>query len=173
MLVQVQSAIRSAWPARCANDQAQHAVTPVAEQVLVSFGQQVVDGVNPFRIDLAQWCFGEITAGIEEGDGFAASVFGRGCPAEMFFVVAVQRGTTAGVARIEQEVLHIDRDELLGAARLVDVRAARDLPVVLFALATTADVLRPAGEVEQARIIAKGIAAAGLAAALVGDADQP
>ena len=91
----------------------------------------------------------------------------------MFLVVAVQRGTAAGVARVEEEVLHVDRDELLGAARLVDVRAAGDLPVVLFALATAADVLRPAGEVEQARIVAEGKAATGLAAALVGNADQP
>jgi hypothetical protein len=73
-------------------------VTPAADPVLVGFSQQIVDGVDPFRIDLAQWSFGEIVAGIEEGEGFAAGVFSGGRPAEMFFVIAVQRRTATGVA---------------------------------------------------------------------------
>jgi hypothetical protein len=47
------------------------------------------------------------------------------------------------------------------------------LSVVLFALATTAYVLRPAGEVQQARVIAERKASVGLAAALIGNANQP
>jgi hypothetical protein len=44
---------------------------------------------------------------------------------------------------------------------------------VLFAFAATADVLRPTGEVEQARVIAEGEAAVILATAFVRQADQP
>ena len=90
----------------------------------------------------------------------------------MFLVIAEQRGTAAGVARVEEEVLHVDRDELQRAGGFVDVRAARDLAVVLFALTAAADVLRPAGEVQQARVIAEGEAAFVLATALIGQADQ-
>ncbi|MNF65833.1 hypothetical protein D3C84_476090 [compost metagenome] len=102
----------------------------------------------------------------------AASVLGSGRPAKAFFVIAIQCGTTAGVARVEEEVLHVDRDELLRTACLVDVRAAGDLPVVLFALATTADVLLPPGEVKQARIVAEGKTSIGLAPAFVRNANQ-
>jgi hypothetical protein len=46
------------------------------------------------------------------------------------------------------------------------------LPIVLLALATAADVLRPAGQVEQARVVAEGETAVGLATALIGQANQ-
>ncbi|MNQ83290.1 hypothetical protein D3C85_983660 [compost metagenome] len=134
-------------------------MAPAADPVLVGLGQQVIDGIHPLWIDLAQWCLGEVVASIEEGEGFAAGVFGGGCPAEVFFVVAVQGRATAGVTRVEEEILHVDRDKLLRAAGFVDVRAARDLTVVLLAFAATANVLLPTGEVEQARVIAEGEAA--------------
>ena len=148
-------------------------MAPAADPVLVGLGQQIVDGVDPLRIYLTQGLLGEIVACIEERERFGASLLGGGCPAEVFLVVAVQRRATTGVARVEEEILHVDRDKLLRAAGLVNVRAARDLAIVLFALATTADILLPAGEIEQARIVAEGEAAVGLAAAFVRDADQP
>ncbi|MNM80848.1 hypothetical protein D3C81_928300 [compost metagenome] len=173
VLVQVQSAIRTTGAARRADHQTQHAVAPAAEQVLVSLGQQIVNGIDPLRIDLPQRCLGEIVAGIEERDGFAAGVTGGGRPAEMLFVVAIQCGTAAGVARVKEEILHVDRDEFLGAAGLVDIRTAGNLAIVLFAFTPTAYVLLPAGQVEQARIVAEGKAPIGLAPTLVGHADQP
>ncbi|MCY1356898.1 hypothetical protein D9M69_433640 [compost metagenome] len=173
MLVQIQSAIRSAWSAWRADHQAQHAVTPAAEQVLVGLGQQIVNGIDSLRIDLAQRCLGEVAAGIEEREGLATGVFGGRRPAEMLLVVAIQRGTAAGVARVEEEILHVDRDELLWTAGLVDVRAAGNLAIVLFAFTATAYVLLPAGEVEQTRIVTEGKTPIGLAPALVGNANQP
>ncbi|MNP61537.1 hypothetical protein D3C76_1567340 [compost metagenome] len=91
----------------------------------------------------------------------------------MLLVIAVQCGTAAGVARVEEEVLHVDRDELLGAARFIEIRAAGDLAVVLFPLTAPADVLWPAGEVQQPRIIAESEAAVVLTPAFIGKADQP
>ncbi|MNI28713.1 hypothetical protein D3C73_825050 [compost metagenome] len=173
MLVQVEPAIRATRAPRCTNHQAQHAVAPTAHPVLVGLGQQIVNGVHPLRVDLPQGLLGEIVAGIEEREGPTAGVLGGGCPAEVVLVIAVERRAATGVARIEQEVLHVDRDEFLGAARLVDVRTAGDLAVVLFTLAATADVLRPTREVKQARVIAEGKPSGGLAPAFIGDADQP
>ena len=148
-------------------------MAPAAHPVLVGLRQQIVDGVDPLRIDLPQGCFGEVVTGIQEREGFAASILGGGRPAEVLFVVAVQRWAATGIARVKEEVLHVDRDELQGAGCLVNIRAAGDLAVVLFAFATTADVLLPSGEVEQAWVIAEGEAAIGLTAAFVRDTDQP
>ncbi|MNY14873.1 hypothetical protein D3C86_1480620 [compost metagenome] len=53
MLIQIQPAIRPAWTARCADYQAQHAVAPAADPVLIGLGQQIVNGVDPFRINVA------------------------------------------------------------------------------------------------------------------------
>ena len=173
VLIQVQSTIRPARSAWCTDHQPQHAMAPAAHPVLVGLRQQIVDGVDPLRIDLPQGCFGEVVTGIQEGEGFAASTLGIGGPAEVLFVVAVQRRAATGIARVKEEILHVDRDELLGAAGLVNVRTAGDLAVVLFAFATTADVLLPSGEVEQAWVIAEGKTAIGLTAAFVRDTDQP
>ncbi len=172
MLVQIQPTIRAARAARRADHQAQHAVAPAADQVLVGFGQQVVDFVDPFRVDVAQGRLGEVVAGVEEGVGLGAGVLRGRRPAKVFLVIAEQRGAAAGVARVEEEILHVDRDELQRAAGFVEVRAARDLAVVLLALTAAADVLRPAGEVEQARVVAEGEAAVVLATALIGQSDQ-
>jgi len=90
----------------------------------------------------------------------------------MFFVVAIQCRSATGIGRVEEEVLHVDRDKLLGAADFVEIGAAHDLVVFLFALATAAHVLLPAGQVEQARIITEGEAALGLPATLIRQANQ-
>ncbi|MNR35256.1 hypothetical protein D3C85_1530880 [compost metagenome] len=129
--------------------------------------------INPFRVDLAQGLLGEIVTGIEERHGLRAGFAVGGHPAKVFLEIGKQGRAAAAVAWVEQEILHVDRDELLGAARLVDVRAAGNLSIVLFALATTADVLRPAGKVEQAWVVAEGKASIGLTATFVGHADQP
>ncbi|MNF81763.1 hypothetical protein D3C84_640510 [compost metagenome] len=147
-------------------------MAPATDQVLVGFGQQVVNGVDPLRIDLPQRLPGEVVAGVQEGVGRGAGVFGGGCPAKVFLVIAVQRGTAAGVARVEEEVLHVDRDEFLGAAGLVEIRAADDLAVVLLTFTPTTDVLLPAGQVQQAWVVTQGKATPRLATALIRDADQ-
>src|SRR5690606_7098655 len=112
----------------------------------------------------------EIVAGIEEWQALGATGLWR-CPGEMLAQVLVQRRAAAGVARVEEKVLHVDCDELLRAAQFVAVGAAHQLAVVQLALATAADVLRPAGQVEQARIVAEGEAPFGLATALLWQAD--
>lgn len=173
MLIEIEPAVRATWTARRADHQAQHAVAPAADPILVGLGQQVVDGVDPFRIDLPQRLLGEIVAGIEKREGLAASVLGWRRPAKVFLVIAIQRRATAGVARVEEEILHVDRNELLGTGDLVQIRAAGDLPIVLFTLTTPADVLLPAGKVKQARVIAESEAATVLTTALVGYTDQP
>ena len=173
MLVQVQPAIRAAWATGRTDHQAQHAVAPATDQVLVGFGQQVVDFVDTLRVDVAQRSLGEIVTGVEECVGLGAGVLLGRRPTEVILVVAEQRGAAAGVARVEEEVLHVDRDELQGAAGFVDIGAARDLAVVLFAFTATADILRPTGEVQQARIIAEGEASVILATAFIRQADQP
>ncbi|MCY1400224.1 hypothetical protein D9M71_153000 [compost metagenome] len=171
MLVQVQAAIRAARPSGRADHQAQHAVAPAADQVLIGLSQQVIDFVHPFRVDLAQGFLAKIVTGIEERYGLWAGFAMGGHPAEVFLEIVKQGRAAAAVTWIEQEVLHVDRDELLGAAEFVGVRAAIDLAVVLLALATPADVLGPAGQVKEFRVIAQGEAAVGLATALVRQAD--
>ncbi len=173
MLLQVESAVWPAWATGRTDHQAQHAVPPAAGPFLVGFGQQVVDGVHPLRVHGPQRLLGEIVAGIEEGKALGAFILGGRRPAEMLLVVAIQRRAAAGVGRVEEEVLHIDRDKFLGAADFVQIRAAHDLVVVLLAFAPPAHILLPASEVEQARVIAKGKAALGLPAALIGQANQP
>ena len=122
---------------------------------------------------MPQWLLGEVVAGVQKRKGLGAGIRGRWRPAEVILVVAIQRRAAARVARVEQEVLHVDRDELLGAGNFVQVGAAGNLSVVLLALAATADVLRPAGEVEQSRVITQRETAPVLATALIGNADQP
>src|SRR5690606_32683796 len=73
---------------------------------------------------------------------------------------------------IEQEVLHVNRDELARVAQLVGVGAARHLAVAVLAGAAAPDPLRPAGQVEQARVVAEAEAAPGLPAAEVALADR-
>ena len=148
-------------------------MAPAADPVLIGLCEQVINRVNPLRIDVPQWLLGEVVTGVQKREGLAASVFGRWRPAEMLLVIAVQRGAAAGVARVEEEVLHVDRDELFRAGNLVEIGAAGDLPIVLLTLTATADVLLPTGEVEQARIIAEGKATAVLATAFIWDAYQP
>ena len=67
MLIQIQSTIRPTRPTWCADHQSQHAVAPAADPVLVGFSQQIINSVNPFRIDLTQGLLGEIVTRIEEG----------------------------------------------------------------------------------------------------------
>ncbi|MCY1410919.1 hypothetical protein D9M71_262980 [compost metagenome] len=94
-----------------------------------------------------------------------------GCPAEVFAEVLIQRRATAAVARVEEEILHVDRDVFLGAAQLIAVGAAHELAIVLFALASSAHVLLPPGQVEQAWVVAQGEATLGLPAAFFRQAD--
>ncbi len=171
MLVQIQAAIRPAWAPRLADHQTQHAVAPTADPILVGFGQEVVDRIHSLRVDLAQGLQAKIAAGIEERVRHRAFIFSRRRPAEAFLVVGVQGGTAAGIIRIEQEVLHVYRNEFTRVADLVDVRAAHPLMVALFALAPATDVLRPAREVEQARIVTEGKAAFGLTSATIRQTD--
>ena len=173
MFLQVESAVRPAWAARGTDHQAQHAMAPAAGPFLIGLSQQVVDGVDPLGIDGTQWLFGEIVAGIEEGKTLRAFVSGGRRPAEMLLVVAIQCRAAAGVSRVEEEILHVDCDKLLGAADFVQVRAAHHLMIVLLALAPAPHVLLPAGQIKQTRVIAEGEAASGLPAALVGQANQP
>ncbi|MNM60447.1 hypothetical protein D3C81_717260 [compost metagenome] len=145
-------------------------MAPAADPVLVGFGQQVIHGIDPLGVDLAQRRFGKVIAGVEERQCARAwRMLGR--PVEMLLQVSLQGRAAAGKAWVEQEVLHVDRDEFLGAAQLIAVGAACHLAVVLFALATTADILRPASQVEQARVVTEGETAFGLATALFGQAD--
>ncbi|MNP05368.1 hypothetical protein D3C76_973170 [compost metagenome] len=78
VLVEVQATVRATWAARLADDQAQHAVAPAADPVLIGLGQQIVDFIDPFRVDFAQRLAGEITSGIEERQAFGAGVLWRG-----------------------------------------------------------------------------------------------
>ncbi|MNG40763.1 hypothetical protein D3C84_1295190 [compost metagenome] len=64
-------------------------MAPAADPVLIRLGQQIVDGVHPLRIDLAQRRFGKVITGVEEGEGFATFAFGGWGPAKVFFVIAV------------------------------------------------------------------------------------
>ncbi|MND75337.1 hypothetical protein D3C80_669500 [compost metagenome] len=168
VLVEVEAAVRSARTARGADHQAQHAVAPAADPVLVGLGEQVVHFIDPLGVELAQGLLAEVAAGIQIGEAAGAIGAVRRRPAEMFAVVAVERRAAAGIGRIEEEVLHVHRDELARILQFVDVRAARHLVVFRFALAALADVLGPAGEVQQARVVAEGEAALGLAPAVAG-----
>src|SRR5690606_8837022 len=83
-----------------------------------------------------------------------------------------QRRAATGVAGVKQEIFEIHRDELQRAGQLVRIWTACDLGIVRLAFTAGANPLRPAGEVQQARIIAQGKAAVDLAAAWLGQADQ-
>ena len=113
----------------------------------------------------------KVAAGIQVGKLRTARRFSARCPAEVCLPVGIQLRAPAGVAGVEEEVFEIDRNKLARVAQLVAVRAACHLTVVLLALATAADVLRPAGQVEQARVIAEREASRGLPAALSRQAD--
>ncbi|MNF62628.1 hypothetical protein D3C84_443120 [compost metagenome] len=172
VLVEVEAAVRSAWAARGADHQAQHAVAPAADPVLVGLGKQVIHFIDPLGVELAQGLLAEVAAGVQVGVAAGALGAIRRGPAEVFAVVAVERRAAAGIGRIEEEVLHVHRDELARILQFVDVRAARHLVVFRFALAAFADVLGPAGEIQQARVVAEGEAAPGLAPAVAGESDQ-
>ncbi|MNE13027.1 hypothetical protein D3C80_1058530 [compost metagenome] len=169
MLVEVEPTVRPARAPGGADDQAQHAVAPAADQVLVGFSEQVVHGIYALWIDLAQGRFGEVVTRVQKGQRLRAGRVLRS-PIEMCLQVVLQCGSTAGEARVKEEVLHVDRDELLRAAQFITVGAARHLVVMLLALPSPADVLRPACQVEQARVITEGKAPLGLTAALFGQA---
>ncbi|MNG23921.1 hypothetical protein D3C84_1085810 [compost metagenome] len=123
-------------------------MAPAADPVLVGLGEQVVDFVDALGIELAQGLLSEVAAGVEVGVAVVTVGPLRRRPAEVRAVVAIERRSAAGIGRVEEKVLHVHRDEFAGVLQLVDVRAACHLVVVLFAQATLADVLRPAGEVE-------------------------
>ncbi|MNJ54316.1 hypothetical protein D3C77_497510 [compost metagenome] len=92
-------------------------------------------------------------------------------PVEVCVEIGVQRWASAGETRVEEEVLHVDRDEFLRAAQFIVVRAACDLAVVLLPLPSPAYILRPAGQVEQAWVVAERKASLSLAATFLGQAD--
>lgn len=171
MLVEVQPAVRPTRPAGGADHQAEHGVAPAADQVVVGLGQQVVDLVDPLGVELAQRLLAEVAAGVEVGEALrTGTVFRR--PAEALLVVAVERRAAAGVAGIEEEVLHVHRDELARIAQLVDVRAAQYEAIVRLAPPALAGALRPAGEIEQARVVGEREAAPALPAAIGGLGDS-
>ena len=87
--------------------------------------------------------------------------------------ILLQRGSAAGVARVEEEILQIYRDEFAGVVQFVGVRAAIHLAVDGFPRAAPADRLRPAGQVEQARIVGECETPFALAATVVGQPDRP
>ena len=166
MVVEIQAAVRATWPARCADHQAQHAVAPAAHPGIVGFSEQVVDFIHALRVEAPQWLQGEVAPGIEVGVVVAAVLAGR-CPVEVLTEIARQRGAAACIAGVEQKVFEVDRDELQRIGQLVAVRAACDLAVVQSARASLADPLLPASQIEQARVVAEGEAALGLATTIL------
>ena len=90
----------------------------------------------------------------------------------MFLVIAIQRRAAARVGRVEEKILHIDRNKFFRVRDFVQVRTAHNLVVVLLAFATAADVLLPASQIKQARVITQGEASFGLTTAFIGQADQ-
>ncbi len=172
VVVQIQSTSGAGLAAGRADHQAQHAMAPAADPGVVGFGEQVVDLVDTRRVKAQQGRAAELAAGVKEGIA-RRTVSRLRCPAEVLAEVAVQGWAAAGVAGVEQEVFEVHRDEFQRAGQLVGVGTARQLRVVLFAQAAFANPLRPAGQIEQARVIAEGEAAVGLPAAVVRQADLP
>ena len=172
MFLQIQAAVGATWAARSTDHQAQHAVAPAAGPLLVGFCQQVVNGIHTLGIDGAQWLFAKVVAGIKKSECLGAFVFGGRCPAKMLFVVAIQGRATARVSRVEEKVLHIDRNKFFGVGDFVQIGTANNLVVILLAFATAAYILLPSGKVQQSRVITEGKASFGLTPALIGQADQ-
>ena len=166
VVVEIQAAVRATRPARCADHQAQHAVAPAAHPGIVGFSEQVVDFIHALRIKPPQWLQGEVAPGIEVGIVVAA-ILARRRPVEVLTEIARQRRAAAGIAGVEQKVFEVDRDELQRVGQLVAVRAACDLAVVQIARASLADPLLPASQIEQARVVAEGEAALGLATTIL------
>src|SRR3989338_648009 len=173
MLLQIQPAIRPTRSTRRTNHQSQHAVAPSAGQCIVGFGQQVIDLVNPLRIDSAQRLAGKVAPGIQVSQTFGAGLLISRRPGEMRAQVTRQRGPATGVAGVEEEVLNVDGEKLARVAQLIAIRAARDLMIVLLARTTPPDLLRPASQIEQQRIIAQGKTPRRLPAAVIREANGP
>ena len=171
-MVQIQAAVRPARAAWRADHQAQHAVAPAADPGVVSFGKQIVDLVDALGVELDQRGAREVMPGVEDRQGAFAGIDPGGLPAEMLAEIAMQQRATAGVAWVEEKVLQIHRHEFQRVAQLVGIGAACLLGIVLLACAALANALWPAGQIEQARVVAEGEAALGLPAAAVRQADQ-
>ena len=172
MVLQIQAAIRAARPAGCADHQAQHAVAPAADPVVVGLGVQVIDLVNTLGVDPGQRRLLIVAAGVQERQARTAG-FGAGrLPAEVLAEVLLQRRAPAGVVGVEQEVLEIDREEFARVVQLVAVRAALVLAVIVDRRAASADALGPAGQFQQARIVGQGEAPRGLATTVVRQANR-
>ena len=154
--MQIQPAIRPQWPSRRTDHQPQHAVTPATGQLVVGLGQQVIHLIDPLRIDATQRLAGKIAPGIQVGQPLCTRLLVAGRPGEMRTQITRQQRPSTGVAGIEKEVLHIHREKLARITQLVAVRTARDLMIVLFTRATLANLLRPAGQIEQLRVITQG-----------------
>src|SRR5690554_2577200 len=92
-------------------------------------------------------------------------------PGEMRLQIVSHCRTPAGVLWIQQEVLHVHRDKFLWIMEFVTVGATQLLMISCLALAARAHPLRPAGQIQQARVVAEGKAPLGLSAAFSGHAD--
>src|SRR5690554_7820346 len=79
-----------------------------------------------------------------------------------------QSGAAAAIFRIEQKVLQIDGDELLGILQLIRIRCAQPLMIDPFAQIPTTDLLRPTGEIQQAWRVTQRITPIGLPTAMRG-----
>lgn len=114
VLVEVEPAVRAARAAGGADHQAQHGVAPAAGPVVVGFGEQVVHFVDPLGVEAPQGFAAEVAPGVEVGQFAGAAAGGVRGPAEVVAEVAVQRGASAAVVGVEEEVLHVHRDEFAG-----------------------------------------------------------
>ncbi len=167
MLVEVQAAVRPARTTGFADHQAQHAVAPAACPVLIRLGEQIIHRVDPLGVQLAQRLTAEVAAGIQIRVVRGAFIPCCGCPAKALFVIRIQCRATTGVGRVEEEILHVHGHEFQRAGGFVDIRAAGDLAVMFLAFTAASDVLLPARQVQQARVVTHGKATLGLAAAVV------
>src|SRR3990167_3431991 len=145
-------------------------MTKAAAPVVVAFGEQEVHPIDPRRVELAQRLAGEITAGIQVSQFTVARLFGCWRPTEMRLPIGIQLGPATGIAGVEQKVFEIDRDKLAGIAQLVRVEAARHLSVALLTLAITADILRPASQIQQTWVVGEAKAPRRLPATAIGQA---
>ncbi|MNV50804.1 hypothetical protein D3C71_1428310 [compost metagenome] len=149
MMGKIHPARRPAWSSRRADHQPQHAVAPAAHQLVIAFGEQVVDAVNPRRIQLEQRRSARVLFGLHQRQTGVAVDRVHDRPQ----VVGEPRGdgrSTAGVIRIEQQVLGVDRQELGRAGTLVIIGAAPAEGVGGAAESPRASL--PAGQVPQPRV---------------------
>src|SRR5690606_40073887 len=101
-MVQVEAAVRATRAPGSADYQAQHAVAPAADSVVVGFRVEVVHLVDPFGVDPGQRRLLIVATGIEIGQARAARLGPRRLPGEMGLEVLMQSGATAGVGGIEE-----------------------------------------------------------------------